>query len=439
MQKVAPWLTVDGDPYPAVVDGRVVWIMDGYTTTDRYPNSERDSFEEMISDALTPTTMVRRRWRPTTSTTCATRSRRSSTGYDGTVTLYEWEEDPILNAWQEVFPGVVKPKEDIPEALLEPPALPRGHVQGAAAHPGAVPRHPGAGLLQGHRPVEGARGRRRRDQQAAAVPAVGAAAGAGEVVADRERGGPPTRPRAGRGAPPAPVFSLTSVYTPNNRDNLASFIAVNSDATDPEYGSIRILRLPDDSAVQGPSQIANTFAADERIQTELLPIRNNSQVRYGNLLTLPVGGGLLYVQPVYALRESGQGTYPVLRFVLASFGKEAGYGTSLTEALDDVLRNSGNAGYLGPTEPEDPSQPGQTGQGGVTDPRVLDLLRKADLAFDQAQAALRRGDLETYGRQTTRAQSLVALALQAAEPEEPEAPAGNGNGGDGGGGGGGGG
>ena len=418
VQKVAPWLTVDGDPYPAVVDGRVVWIMDGYTTTDRYPNSERDSFEEMISDALTPTTMY-----ATLATDHINYMRNSVKavvdGYDGSVTLYEWEPDPILDAWQQVFPGVVKPKEDIPEALLDHLRYPEDmfkvqrHILAQYHVTQAQDFYKGTDLWKVPEDAADATSKQPPYRLSVQLPERGKSS-LTESGEDQ-----PTRPRVSRGAPPAPVFSLTSVYTPNNRDNLASFIAVNSDATDPEYGSIRILRLPDDSAVQGPSQIANTFAADERIQTELLPIRNNSQVRYGNLLTLPVGGGLLYVQPVYALRESGQGTYPVLRFVLASFGKEAGYGTSLAEALDDVLRNTGSAGYLGPTQPDDPNQPDQPGQGGANDARVLDLLRKADLAFDQAQAALRRGDLETYGRETTRAQSLVALALRAAQPEQP--------------------
>src|SRR3712207_6440078 len=137
----------------------------------------------------------------------------------------------------------------------------------------------------------------------------------------------------------SPKFSLTSVYVPTGRNNLASFISVDSEPTDDGYGRIRILRLPDTTQVQGPSQIANTFAADDNIQTQLFPIKQNSRVLYGNLLTLPVGGGLLYVQPVYALRESGQGAYPVLRYVLASFGKNAGYGSSLTEALNDVLQS----------------------------------------------------------------------------------------------------
>jgi uncharacterized membrane protein (UPF0182 family) len=217
--------------------------------------------------------------------------------------------------------------------------------------------------------------------------------------------------------PPAPVFSLTSVYAPNNRDNLASFIAVNSDATSPGYGEIRVLRLPDDTAVQGPAQVANTFASDNRIQDQLAPIKINSSIIYGNLLTLPVGGGLLYVQPVYALNPTGQGTYPVLRFVLASFGQDAGFGTTLSGALQDVLRNAG-----GGTLPDDSGNGGDGGNGGnggkgngQVSPQVLDLLRQADAKYDEAEKALKAGDTVGWARSTQEAEDLVRQALAAAQ------------------------
>jgi uncharacterized membrane protein (UPF0182 family) len=209
-----------------------------------------------------------------------------------------------------------------------------------------------------------------------------------------------------------PRFSLTSVYVPTNRSNLAAFIAVDSDATSPDYGHFRILRLPDSTQVQGPSQIANTFAADEKIQAKLLPIKQNSQVVYGNLLTLPVGGGLLYVQPVYALRESGQGSYPVLQFVLASFGKNAGYGTSLIGALNDVLKSgvldeTGSPGGNGPV----------TGKGARVPSDVLDLLQQADQKYNAADKAFRAGDTVKYAQLQAQAQRLVQQALTAAQNE----------------------
>jgi hypothetical protein len=118
VEKVAPWLTVDRDALPAVVDGKIVWIMDGYTTSDKYPLSERRSLEEMVSDALNP-----RQTYATLPTDHINYMRNAVKAvvdaYDGTVKLYAWDEsDPLLKAWEEVFPKVVQPRADIPDDLL---------------------------------------------------------------------------------------------------------------------------------------------------------------------------------------------------------------------------------------------------------------------------------------------------------------------------------
>ena len=104
---------------------------------------------------------------------------------------------------------------------------------------------------------------------------------------------------------------------------MAERVLVNSEATDKDYGKLQILQLPSDTQVGGPSQIANQFSSDRGVTQALLQFRqSDAKVQNGNLLTLPVGGGLLYVQPVYIRRQAAEGTYPVLQFVAASFGKE---------------------------------------------------------------------------------------------------------------------
>ncbi len=397
VQKVAPWLTVDGDPYPAVVDGRVLWVLDAYTVTDRYPNAERRSLDEMTADALAPTTSYVTL--PTDQVNYMRNSVKATVdAYDGTVTLYKWDEDPILDVWMDAFPGIVKPKADISPGLLEHLRYPEDLFK--------VQRNM---LAQYHvtDPQTFYKGTDRWD-----VP---------QDPSDSANKQPPYRLSVQMPASPddpdvpkEPTFSLTSVYVPTNRSNLASFMAVDSEATSPDYGKIRILRLPDSTQVQGPSQIANAFAADERIQQKLLPIKQNSRILYGNLLTLPVGSGgaggesLLYVQPVYALRESGEGAYPVLQFVLASFGRNAGYGTTLREAVDDVL------GLTPGAEPEPEPDPGKPDEP-ITSGSVLSLLRQADAKFAQAETALKAGNLGRYARLNKEAQDLINQALRAAE------------------------
>jgi uncharacterized membrane protein (UPF0182 family) len=407
VQKVAPWLTVDGDPYPAVVNGRVKWILDGYTTSDRYPNSERRSLREMTSDALTQ--------RPSYATLPSDQINYIRTSVkavvdadDGTVTLYAWAKDPIVKAWAEAFPGIIHSKAELEKdhpALLE-------HVR----YPEDLFKAQRNILAEYHvtNPQTFYSGNDRWK-----VP---------EDPADKTQSQPPYRlsvslPNSG----PQPVYSLTSVYVPQNRQNLAAFISADSEAATNGYGQLRILRLPGTTQVQGPGQIANTFASDEGIQQALLPYRNNSKVLYGNLLTLPVGNGLLYVQPVYTLRTSGAGSYPVLRYVLASFGKEAGYGTTLAGALDDVLglTKGGTSGVGGTGQP----QGGTGGQGGTTQGASSDvqaLLQQAEAKFTQAEKALRDGDFAGYAKAEAQARALVQQALELADqPTTTPSPSGS--------------
>jgi len=392
VEKVAPWLLVDQDPYPAVVDGRVKWILDGYTSTDRYPNAERRSFKDMTSDALAPTTSYVTL--PTDQVNYMRNSVKATVdAYDGTVELYQWEEDPILEVWKDIFPGTVKPKSDISDALEQHLRYPEDLFK--------VQRNI---LAQYH--VEDPQ-TFYKGTDAWEVP---------EDPADSANKQPPYRlsvqmpSEAADKTPSAPEFSLTSVYVPTGRSNLAAYIAVDSDATGEDYGRIRILRLADDQ-VPGPSQLANVFASDEHIKTVLFPLsQNNSQVVYGNLLTLPVGGGLLYVQPVYSTRSStgSQGAYPVLRFVLASFGENAGYGTNLREAVDDVLDVSNAPGPPLPTPTPTPGQP--------TIPRdVLALLNDISDKQQEADQALRNGNFGRYGKLQKQIEDLINQAIEAAE------------------------
>ncbi|GAA1936164.1 UPF0182 family membrane protein [Nocardioides marmoribigeumensis] len=420
VEKVAPWLTVDGDPYPAVVDDRVQWILDGYTMTDRYPNSERDSFESMISDALTPQTSY------VTLPTDQINYMRNSVkvtvdAYDGTVRIYQWQSDPILETWKKIFPGLVLPEKEISPDLMQHLRYPEDmfKVQRSILAKYHVTRaqdfYKGTDLWTVPQDPAQQSSKQPPYRLSVQLPPEGERALPGADTSETKAPVDET--------PPAPVFSLTSVYAPNNRDNLASFISVNSDATSPDYGEMRVLRLPDDTAVQGPAQVANTFASDNRIQDVLAPIKINSSIVYGNLLTLPVGGGLLYVQPVYAVNPTGQGTYPVLRFVLASFGQDAGYGTTLKGALDDVLDKAGGGSLPddsgtgtdgGAGDNGDNGDNGGKGNGQVS-PQVLDLLRQADAKYDAAERALKKGDTVGWARSTRQAEDLVRQALAAAQ------------------------
>ncbi|MDQ3423717.1 MAG: UPF0182 family protein [Actinomycetota bacterium] len=389
VEKVAPWLTVDGNPYPAIVGEQVVWIVDGYTTSNSYPMSERVSLGDVTSTSLTGTRALAAL--PDDEINYLRNSVKAVVdAYDGSVTLYEWdEEDPVLQAWMSAFPGTVEPRAEIPESLYQ-------HL-----------RYP-EDLFKTQREI--------LTNYHVTDP--------GDFYQGNDRWEVPDDPTApGRSQPPyyltqrmpgqdESAFSLTSVFVPQSREILAAVMSVNADSASDGYGTIRILQLPGNTQVPGPGQVANAFNSNEAIARELLPFKQTegAQALFGNLLTLPVGDGLLYVQPVYTVRGEGEGNYPVLSYVLASFGDNVGYGATLAESLDVVI--GGDSG-IEEGGSEDPPGGGNGDGGPPVDADVAALLQQAEEEFAAADEALRDNDLAAYAESIDRARDLIAQALEA--------------------------
>ena len=398
VKKVAPWLTIDGDVYPALVDGRVVWIVDGYTTSNHYPYSQHRSLREATDDTLTQGSVAAL---PTDQVNYIRNSVKAVVdAYDGSVDLYQWDaKDPVLKSWMKVFPGVVQPKKNISRPLLEHLRYPvdlfkvqrdvlaQYHVTDAETFYGGgerwkVPEDP-AGANSSLQPPYYL-----------------------SISAPGQEGGP--------------YFSLTTVYLPNSRQNLASFVSVNSEATDKGYGQMQILQLPSKTQVGGPSQIANQFSSDQGLKQALLPFSQGSDavIQRGNLLTLPVGGGLLYVQPVYIKRQAAEGTYPVLQFVAASFGKDVGFGQTLDEALRVALKLES-----ADTTPDDDTgddSGSDTDGGGEAEPPAAgktpsQYLEDASARYNEAQDALKAGNLAEYQSKIEEMNNLLEQAQNALE------------------------
>jgi uncharacterized membrane protein (UPF0182 family) len=394
VQKVAPWLTVDSDALPAVVDGKIVWLLDGYTTSDKYPLSEQRSLDEMVSDALNPRAAFATL--PTDHINYMRNSVKAVVdAYTGAVTLYAWDDtDPLLKAWESIFPGTVKSKKTIPADLL-------AHM-----------RYP-EDLYKVQRNVLA-------DYHVTNPKTFYEGSDKWDVPQDPEtdtRKQPPYRLSVATATGEKPVFSLTSVYVPTKRQNLAAFMAVGADAADPKtYGKIQLLRLPDTTQVAGPSQIANQFNSSDEIANKLLSFtQRKAQVRYGNLLTLPVGGGLLYVQPLYTLRSGGAASFPQLAFVLVSFGQDVGIGSTLDEALQDVLGTKGSTPGATAGNEGTGNTGGSNNGGSALSGTALNLLKQADAKFASAQKALLKGDTVTYAKDVEAARKLIERAVSEAD------------------------
>ena len=304
--KVAPYLTLDGDPYSAIVNGQLVWIVDGYTTSDGFPYSQRENLNAITQDTNTETATTKEQ---SSEKINYMRNSVKATvdAYTGAVTLYAWDAtDPVLKTWMKVFPGTVKPESAMSTQLLAHVRYPEDIFK--------VQRN----LLAKYHVTDPHAFYGQQDFW--------------QVPADPTQTAPqPPQPpyylTLKMPDQPKPTFSLTTTFVPQGRTNLSAFMAVDSDPG-PDYGTIRVLQLPRSLLISGPGQVQNQFESDPNVQTTLNILRvqgGAAGVTYGNLLSLPVAGGLLYVEPVYVKAAGGQGSYPLLQKVLVSFGNNIGF------------------------------------------------------------------------------------------------------------------
>ncbi|MEU5920157.1 UPF0182 family membrane protein [Streptomyces sp. NPDC004288] len=396
VEAVAPWLTIDGDAYPAVVDGRIQWIVDAYTTTNGYPYASRTTLGDTTADSLTVGNQQRTVVAQQNQVNYIRNSVKATVdAYDGTVKLYEWDtQDPVLKTWMKAFPGTVQPKSAIKGDLLEHLRYPQDMFK--------VQRE----LLTRYHVTDPAQFYSGSD--------------AWQVPDD------PTN-KDGNAVPPyylsmkmpgdtAQRFSLTTTFTPNGRPNLGAFMAVDADATSKEYGRLRLLRVTED--VPGPAQVQSKLNGLPSVATFVRDMKGaDSDIQYGNLLTVPLDGGFLYVEPVYA--QGRNALYPLLKKVAVSYvdaDQPDGDTTKDTTVFEDNLTKALNAvfGVEAPTAPTTP--PGTTKPPGTTQPpasndaALQQAIADAQKAYDAGETALQKGDWTAYGK----AQEDLQAALERA-------------------------
>ena len=401
--EVAPYLTLDSEVYPAIVDGRIKWIIDGYTTTDQFPYSNLEAFNRAILDSSS------QGFRAGAGNVNYIRNSVKATvdAYDGKVELFAWDEkDPILKSWMQVFPDTVKPKSEMSADLMS-------HV-----------RYP-SDLFKVQRSILGRYH----------------VTDAGSFYSQQDAWMTPNDPVQGEGLgalqPPyyltmrAPgetqsAFSIYSTFIPQSagettRNVLTGYLIANSDAdaekgkVSDSFGKLTLLNLPRETIVPGPGQVQNNFNADSNVSSLLNLLRQGStRVLNGNLLTLPVGGGLLYVQPVY-VESTGETSYPLLQKILVAFGDQIAFEDTLEEALDVLF--GGDAGV----DPAPDSGTGGTSGGSTSspttnpsaNPALQAALDAASKALADKQAALSSADWTAFGEADARLAKAIEDALAA--------------------------
>ena len=404
VKKVAPYLTVDGNPYPAIVDGQVLWIVDAYTTSNQYPYSQASQLQNATADSETASGVSQAL--PSQQVNYIRNSVKATVNaYDGSVTLYAWDDqDPVLKTWQQVYPQTVKPYSEMSASLIDHVRYPQDLFK--------VQRE----MLNAYHVTQ-----------------------ASSLYAGDDLWSIPNDPTNDSGQPLPPYymslqmpgeseahFSLTTSFIPQQSDNnsrnvMYGFLSANGDAGTGQdgqkaetYGRLTLLELPRSSVVPGPGQAQNVFNSDTAVSTELNLLRQGaSDVINGNLLTLPVGDGILYVQPVY-VQSSGDAAYPSLRRVLVGFGEKVGFAPTLEEALNELFSGSSGAQTAADAGVDDT----QAAEGTQTSAESGDLataLEEARKAIEASDAAMKAGDWAAYGQAQQDLKQALERALAAEE------------------------
>ena len=420
VEKAAPWLTVDGDPYPAVVDGRIEWILDGYTSSASFPYSTHTTLDEATTDSVTATSNVVAAQAAREVNYIRNSVKATVDAYTGEVHLYQWDEqDPVLRTWMKAFPETVEPRGSISADLLPHLRYPEDlfkvqrdlYTRYHVTNPGNF--YQGSDYWR--------------------VPS-------DPSTQDSESKQPPYYLTLQMPGQDSAQFALTSALVPNgSQNNLSGFISADSNPSDPKnYGNLRVLRVTGQStgSVLGPQQVHSSFtsaAASGPNSITLLQQGGTSKINFGNLLTLPVqngsDNGFLYVEPVY-VRGSGEASFPRLQRVLVGNGQGVGFETNLASALA-ALRDGGSTSVPPPTAPPGatpaptagaPAAPGTTPSSPAVAGTLAAAIAEAQSAFDAGQAALRANDFAAYGEAQKRLQAAL-VRIEQLNPGRPAAGA----------------
>ncbi|WP_010534978.1 UPF0182 family protein [Brachybacterium squillarum] len=438
VRQVAPFLSLDSQMYPAVVDDQLVWVIDGYTTSDRYPYSRTMDLDEVVTDSQTdPGESAGQR--VASANYMRNGVKATVNAFDGSVNLYSWDtEDPVLKSWEEAFPGALQPASEISSELMSHLRYPADYFK-AQRQMLATYHVTDADAFFGQQDF----------WQVPPDPTQPAPENADGTTGEQDAQ-PPMYLTMQMPDMDSPRFTLSSSYIPAEGQNvLTGFLAVDSETGSESgnpaesYGDMQLLVLPASNPVNGPGQVQATFNSEPNVSQALNLLQSgNSQVINGNLLTLPVGGGLLYVQPIYLQSSAdGGGTqYPLLQMVLVSFGDQIGFAPTLDEALDlvfggdsgasagdaSVSDEGGTSGSVdaetgeatteeedAATEEEAPEDEAATEEAGSAQERLDQALADMDQAVADSEQAMADGDWQAYGEAQDRLTDAVNRAMEA--------------------------
>ncbi|MGF1539157.1 MAG: UPF0182 family protein [Pleurocapsa sp.] len=353
---VAPFLQFDRDPYISLINGRLQWIIDAYTTSDRFPYSEpvaRDNPTKLITDKNT--NYIRNPVKVVVD------------AKDGTMQFYVIDEnEPILATYRKIFPSLFKDTASIPPEV-------KAHFR----YPQDLFEIQAKMYLTYHMSNPQVFYNREDTWRFAT-----------ELYEEQQQPVEPYYLILRLPGEEAQEFALILPFTPVNKDNMIAWMAARSDGDN--YGKLRLYEFPKQELVYGPFQIEARIDQDPEISQQLtLWSQRGSRIIRGDILVIPINGSILYVEPVYLRAE--QGELPELTRVIVAYDKQIAMTPSLEESLAAVLGD------------QSPALP----QVNLTDSPDSNLRREALETYQQAQQALQQGDWAEYGRYQQQLQDIL--------------------------------
>ncbi|MCB1247171.1 MAG: UPF0182 family protein [Acidimicrobiia bacterium] len=381
VKRLAPFLNVDNDPYLVVADGRLQWIIDMYTVTDRFPYSEPTGTGRLNRTADLPPVLnyVRNSVKAVVD------------AYDGTVDFYVIDpDDPIIRTNQEIFPDLFKSVEEFPDELVDhiryPEDLFRIQTDVYTLYHMTDPVE----LFKREDPWQIA-----RDPSTSPYPELRGTYATDPMLPYYLLMELPDEDRLS--------FLIMQPFTPADRPNMSAFMVAKSGPLE-EYGEIIEYTMPPDRQIDGPGQVGDFIDQDPVVSAEFTLLGQvGSDVIKGNLLVVPIDDSLLYVQPIYLAADTTAGGIPQFKRVVASYESRI----EIAESLDEVLFQLFGEG-TGGTPPDGGGEP--TDPGDPVEQQVADLLARAETSLAEADAALRNGDLATYQEKVEEARGYIERA-----------------------------
>lgn len=368
--RVAPFLQLDSDPYIALIDGELKWVIEGYTVSDRFPYSQPIS-------AINGAGSLLGRGRSQKLLSGGFNYVRNSVkvvvdAYDGTMNFYTMDEnDPILATYRNIFPDLFQPKDAIPPEVQKHFRYPfdlfniqaQMYLSYHMSDPEVFYNQEDLWRL----PNENFQGRQRPVSPYYVIMRL--------PEEEKEE------------------FLLILPFTPTQRDNMIAWMAARSDRED--YGKLLLYEFPKQELIFGPSQIEARINQNPEISEQLsLWDQQGSRVIRGNLLVIPIEQSLIYIEPIYLRSE--QGELPELKRVIASYDNQVVMRSDLETSLEAIFGEQEATPAARPIPSEEGAQP-----------LPQNLIQKAQQTFDQAQQAAREGNWAEYGRQTAELEQIL--------------------------------